>query len=502
MAQHESLANVDVAWLRMEDPTNLMMITGILMFDQPLDFERFQSVIEQRLLQFDRFRQRVVQPRTPFGSPVWETDPTFDLRSHVRHIALPAPHDQRALEDVVSDLMSTPLDFSKPLWQFHVIENYNGGSVVLGRLHHVIADGIALMRVLLSLTDETAAAPPHEPAPEPAAPDESAGLLRTLLKPVTNIARTVLHVTETVVQEGLETLVNPTRVLDLAALSAAGTLSLGKMVLRSPDPPTLFKGSLGVAKRVAWSAALPLADVKAVGKALGGTVNDVLLTAMTGALRRYMVDKNEDVADLNFRAAVPVNLRPLDGPIELGNKFGLVFLSLPVGIADPVERLVELKQRMDDLKHSPEAVVIFGVLNAVGMAPAEIEDLVVDLFATKVTAVMTNVPGPRQQLYLAGSPMSGIMFWVPQSGRVGLGISIISYNGQVWLGVATDAGLVPDPEHIIAAFDDEWAALQTAIAAETVPEPEPNRCVATTKAGQRCRNRAQAGSYFCHVHTV
>ncbi len=164
--------------------------------------------------------------------------------------------------------------------------------------------------------------------------------------------------------------------------------------------------------------------------------------------------------DLNFRAVIPFNLRKPSRRIELGNKFGLVFLSLPIGIADPVDRLRELKQRMDALKDTAEPIVTFGILGLIGMLPNRLEDVVVEIFGKKGTLVMTNVPGPREQLYLAGAPIGEMMFWVPQSGRLGLGISILSYNNQVMIGVASDSSLVPDPEIIVAGFQEELEALK------------------------------------------
>src|SRR5690349_21674419 len=156
LKQSQRLSRIDTAWLRMEDPTNLMMVTGLLVFDQPLDFARLRQTIEQRLLCFDRFHQHVVHAD---GTPHWQDDSHFTITAHLHRIALPAPHDQAALQDLVSMLMSTPLDFTKSPWQFHLIEEYGAGCVLLTRLHHCIADGIALMRVLLSLTDATAEPP-------------------------------------------------------------------------------------------------------------------------------------------------------------------------------------------------------------------------------------------------------------------------------------------------------------------------------------------------------
>ncbi|MFN8569003.1 MAG: WS/DGAT domain-containing protein, partial [Kouleothrix sp.] len=181
--------------------------------------------------------------------------------------------------------------------------------------------------------------------------------------------------------------------------------------------------------------------------------------AVAGALRSYLQSRGEPVDGIDIRAAVPVNLRPPDEPLTLGNRFGLVFLPLPIGADDPLDRLLDLKERMAALKGSPEAMVTFGILTTMGVAPAQLQDLGVSIFGSKATAVMTNVPGPRQPIYMAGVPIKEIMFWVPQSGRLGLGVSILSYAGSVTLGIATDVGLAPDPDQIIAAFHDEFETL-------------------------------------------
>ena len=242
---------------------------------------------------------------------------------------------------------------------------------------------------------------------------------------------------------------DPGRVVDATKYGARFTGRLGKVTLRWPDPPTLYKGELSVLKKAAWSDPVSLADVKAVGTVMDGTVNDVMASAVTGALRRYMEDQGVQTAGLNFRAYIPFNLRPLDQPIELGNKFGLVFLSLPIGTIDQVERLQIIKQRMDELKNSTEPEVAITLLSTAGMLPKDIESQVFKIFHAKATAVMTNVPGPQKPLYLAGGRLRHIMGWVPQAGNLALGISILSYDGEVLVGVNTDAGLVPDPEKII-----------------------------------------------------
>lgn len=469
----EPLSAVDTAWLHMEDPTNLMMVTGFLAFDEVLDFDRLTSLMRKRLLRVPRLTQRVVESRLPFAPPRWETDPTFDIRAHVHRVALRPPGDNAALRELVSDLMSTPLDFSKPLWQYHLVEGYGRGCALVCRFHHALGDGVALVRLVLSMADggeET-----HKPA---AVADDPHGWERLVpfLGPAAKAVSRTIKATESIVREGVESLVHPEHLLEIAAQGASGADALARLLLMPPDPVTPFKGTLGVEKVAAWSDPIPLDDVKATGKALGGTVNDVLLASVTGALRRYLDGRGTPLSDLEFRAVVPVNLRRPEEAHELGNKFGLVFLSLPVGIEDPLERLLELKERMDEIKRSPEAIVALGLLGAIGTAPIPVERLVVELFGRGGTGVMTNVAGPRQPIHLAGLPATGVMFWVPQSGRLGLGVSILSYAGGVSLGVATDAGLVPDPEAILDGFRAEFDALAAAARRQAAPPPaEPKK---------------------------
>jgi diacylglycerol O-acyltransferase / wax synthase len=494
------LSSVDTAWLRMEDPTNLMMITGVMVFGQPLVYDRLKAILEERLLVFDRFRQRVIQPALPGARPYWQDDPHLDLRYHLQRATLPAPADQAALQELASLLASTQLDFSRPLWQLHLVEGYgDGGSALICRLHHCIGDGLALVHVLLSLTDTDPDAPwpLRQPGRRPMQ-------TRTPFDGLFRRTRKTLGATQklagTALSESLQVLKRPSRAIELARLGVRGTESLARLLLLWPDPATVFKGPLGAPKRAAWSDAIPLSEIKSIGRTLGGTINDVLLTAMTGSLRRYLQERGEPVDGLNFRAVVPVNLRRPGTEPELGNKFGLFFLSLPVGIAEPAQRLRELTRRMDACKNSLEAPVAFGILSTIGMSPSQVEDVVVTMFGAKGTAVMTNVIGPRERLFLAGAPLEGLMFWVPQSGRLGIGVSILSYAGSVWMGVMTDAGLVPDPEAIIAGFHTEFDELLDLTRQSQEPPSPRQRCRGTTRSGHPCRNYAMAGSAYCRVH--
>ncbi len=452
MPAQERMASVDALWFHMEEPANLMMITAVLWFEGRLDFERLRTVVRERLVErYPRFRQRVVLGR--LGVPHWEDVPDFDLDAHLERLEVPAPGDHAALEALVSRWMSTPLERSRPLWQLHVVEGAEGGDVLLARLHHCLADGIALARVLLTLTDgedgEEGVAPEEAPREE-----RPAGLARWVRR-----AGVVAGTARKVLKKGAELAAEPILAGDLLRQGARGAAAVGKLMAIPPDPRTPLRGPLGTQKRAAWSKPVPLEQVKAVGRALGGTVNDVLLAAVTGGLRRYM--ESQDVPPQDVHALVPVNLRPLDEPVprELGNRFGVVFLRLPVHVEEPRRRLRELAKRMGEVKNSPEALVTFGGLELLGYAPAAMERAVVDVIGSKATLVATNVPGPREPVSVAGTWLGGLTFWVPQAGHLGLGVSLFSYAGQVTMGVAADVARVPEPHLLINAFHDELEAL-------------------------------------------
>ncbi|RKH59476.1 wax ester/triacylglycerol synthase family O-acyltransferase [Corallococcus interemptor] len=452
MAGRERMASIDAAWLQMEEPANLMMITAVLWFDGAMDLERLRAVVHERLVErYPRFRQRVVPG--PLGTLSWEDAPDFELDEHLSTLRVPESAGHAGLEALVGDWLGVPLERSRPLWHFHLVRGGPGGDVLLARLHHCIADGIALARVLLSLTDSVDADGAAEHTEE-AREVTPAGETRPGWMRFARGARSALR-------KGAELVREPILAGDLMREGAKGAATLGKLLALPPDPRSPLRGPLGQRKVAAWSEPIELERVKAVGHTLGGTVNDVLLTAVTGSLRRYLASRDAPLEDVH--ALVPVNLRPLDVPVprELGNRFGVVFLRLPIHLADPRRRLREVAKRMAHLKRSPEAVLMSSMLGFLGRTPAALERAVVDVLGTKASLVATNVPGPRQPVSLAGSRMKGLTFWVPQAGHVGLGVSLFSYAGQVTVGVAADASRVPDPGALVAAFQEELDALAT-----------------------------------------
>lgn len=461
----ERMSSVDTAWLRMDRPSNLMMICGVLLIGERLTLSRLRSTLRDRFMRFRRFSQYAVQ--TPAGA-YWTDDRHFDIGKHVLRASLRGSAGKAQLEKLVSELMATPLDPSRPMWQFHLVEAYEGGSAVVMRIHHCYADGIALIQVMLSMTDADRAG--RVPGPVPPAPKRTE---TASSDPFAAALKTAGKIGSAIVETGIGLWHDPAKAVAFAKQGSAFTEEVARLALMGEDSRTRFKGQPGVAKRVAWADPVAVSEVKAVGRALDCSINDVLLSSVSGALRSYLIEKGEVVDGLSIRALVPVNLRPPENSWKLGNRFGLVFLDLPIGIENPVERLYAVRENMRALKGSYQPVVALGVLAAMGAGPKILQEQLLAMLARNATAVMTNVPGPQQALYLGGAPIRSMMFWVPQSGNIGLGVSILSYNGEVRFGVVADRGLCPDPDRVIDRFAPEFEKLVMATLLSPWPWEEP-----------------------------
>ncbi len=457
--------SVDKAWFEMDSSTNLMIINGLMWFEGKVDYDVFTHVLENRFIErYERFQQRIVTG--PDGRLYWERDPHFDIRAHVRRIALPEPRTQETLQTLLSSVINEPLDRRKPLWRFFLVEEVEGGTVLFGRIHHCIGDGIALIRVLLDMTseslDDSVRFAMEAPPPLPRA-SRRRGMLGRISRTVKGVAKTSVEISKTMVTQTLLTIEDnkhPVEVVkSLGILSATSAAILAKLIILPADRRSVFKGELGAIKRVVWSKPLDLAQIKAIGRAHNATINDVLVAAVAGALRDYMLHVGDDPTKGDINAMVPVNLRPLDKAIELNNMFALVYLPLPVSLADPVARLKATKYQMDVLKSSPEPMLVYQILGVIGNLPLDVAKQATMWFSSKASAVLTNVPGPRQQIFFAGRPLRQIMFWVPQSGEISMGISIISYNGEVTLGLMVDENLIEDPQLIMERFAHQFELL-------------------------------------------
>jgi len=424
MRSREPMGKVDTAWLHMDRPENTADVVAMLSLAEPMGLARVRRLMTERLLPFARFRQRVLGDGL-LGGAVWEEDPRFSIDRHVVRRRL-RRGGTAALQDLVGEVATEPLDPAHPPWRMILADGFGEGSAVVVKIHHCVADGFALVRVLLSLADE-------RPAEHP--PARRAPSYRDLA-------------------------FGPRDLVQHAA-SFAG--SLARIVALPSDPPTSLKRPLSGLRHAAWSEGVPLALLQEAAHGRGATVNDLLVAALTGALRGHLAAAGEPVNRTDVRALVPVNLRPPGAfAPELGNRFGLVFLALPVHARTAESRLGAVRTRMEELKGSPDAVVTHAVLGALGAIPRAAEQPIADFFTRRASLVVTNLPGPKRHLHLGGNRIDSVMFWVPHPALLGVGVSILSYAGEVRIGVRADAAVMPDPADLVARFGKELRALGVA----------------------------------------
>jgi diacylglycerol O-acyltransferase len=464
MQSHERMSSIDTAWLRMDGPVNSMMIVGVGATETPVRPEDFRRMVESRFLCFPRFRHRPVADA--LGAS-WVEDRDFDLDAHLVRAVLPGDAGQRELEALAAELASMSLDPGRPMWQLHFVERYGGGSAWIMRVHHCYADGIAMIRVLLSMTEQDAgpamAARGGGPrrtggrrTPDPLA---FAPWMEQFAQPAGDILEHALAEGAHLLEQGVHQLFHPPRTAELAGRAGGMAGELARALAMPDDPDSPLRGPMSGVKRIAWADPVALDEVRTIGKALGCTLNDVLMSTVAGALGRHLRELDFDTRDLVLRASMPVNLRQAEEPVALGNKFGLVFVELPLGIRNPLQRVFTMHDTMSSLKGSLQPAMSLTTLGMMGAMPAAMQRPAIDLFSRKASAVVSNVPGPQSSLNLCGQRISEMYFWVPQSGSIGVGISVLSYAGKVHFGVIADRELPVEPRRIADSFAPEFEQL-------------------------------------------
>lgn len=445
----EPVNGADAAWLRLDRPGNRVVITTLAIVD-PLDPGDFRELLRTRFLAFPRFRQR---PVSHSGLYFWEDDPDFDLDAHVRIWTLPEPGDKAALEAGLSQLLAEPLDPLRPLWQFLLVPEFEGGTAVILRVHHCYADGLSLVAVFGVLTD---GAP--DVGKDWALPTErevrARGRLRRMLGHVvlaserSSRLRYRLQDAEASGVDG----VSPRPVPEFWQSGLGGVAEMARIAALPADPETALRRAPGADKVCAWSAKIPLDDFKVISRQLGCSVNDVLVSVVSAGLRRLLARQHTVDPGLRLHATLPVNLRPLENGLSdhgLGNQIGTVFVPLAVGLQNPLERLYKTKHDMLSLKHSSLPALSHWLMGVAGLLPRGWQEPILDLFSNKTSLVLSNVPGSRQRRYLAGRRVRELMFWVPQAGDLCLGISLLSYAGDVQIGVNADRQILARPAELI-----------------------------------------------------
>jgi WS/DGAT/MGAT family acyltransferase len=442
---------MDSIWLAMDRPENLMVIVSVVFLDGTPDWDAVTHIFQERVLdRYPVFRQRHEPARGLTGRPHWVDDVDFDITRHLHRARLPRPGDDAALQRWMEDRLAVPFDPAHPLWEAYLVEGHGSGAAIVTRIHHSLADGLALGRVLMSLTDEVpGTAPAAAPTPEQNGNGHEAGSD----DPGPGLFSSSISLARAAVGEALR-LGTPGGMLAATRLSLTTTKVLSDLILgHNPDNPV--SGTPGPAKRIAWTAPIPLDRAKSIGRLAGATLNDVLLSAMAAALRTYQEEAGTEPVDLI--TMVPVNLRDLSAPLppELGNEFTLIYFKFPSATAAPLARLGETKRRMDWLKASPEIALTHLLMQVIGRVGHGLDRPVIDFFADKAIGVTTNVIGPRSRRLLGGVPVEGVLGWVPGSGRHTLGVCIFTYAGTVRVGVVSDARVIPDPDRLVAGFEAE-----------------------------------------------
>jgi WS/DGAT/MGAT family acyltransferase len=456
-------SGIDTAWLQLDQDTNRMVIHGVLFFEGAVDVEELRERIARCWLsRYPGLRQRPTWPLGPLGPARWVDVPEVALDKHVQVEKLGGSGDDRAVRDYVSSLLAHPLPSDRPLWRLRVLSGYQGrGTAMVVSIHHGLADGVALIHLLYALDDHTTqdhgpeADGQAEPTVFTAAPAHRSGpphdVRRLGHEGISRARHTVSMLRDVWTSQGRA---------ELAATTQAVADSARTLAMPRSDAATALRGELGTAKQVAWTAPLALATVRSVARARNASVNDVLQAVIAGGLRNYLSERDEGRQPPALRAVVPVNLRSLDQPIgpELGNEFGLVLPTLPVDEPDPARRIDSVHAIMADLKRTNQAAVIFGGIASAGLGAPSWTRALIARYADSASLIITNVPGPRRRLTFAGVSLRDMIFWVPMSGSLPLGVSILSYAGSLMLGLAADAGIIQDLDVLAGHVETELRA--------------------------------------------
>lgn len=459
------LSGLDASFLALENDVQHMHVGSALIFEGPVPTgEEFSAAVDSRLHLVPRYRQRVSRLPLDFARPVWIDDQRFRLSNHVKRTALASPGSEDELRALVARVMAARLDRAHPLWEIWLVEGLSDGRwAIINKIHHALIDGISGHDILELIMDPT----PHPPAvdaPRSWSPAAAPSSTELVVSGVARAVRTPLSRLATVASAA----VHPRQVLGFATTQVRGLALMGEQALRRPS--SVLNGPLGPHRRWGWASST-LADASVIRKAWGGTVNDVILAAISGGFREFLLSRGESVHQRTVRSMVPVSIRTADQKSRLGNEVTAMFADLPVGIADPVERLHAVSAQLQGLKGSGMAIGMHSLIAAGDFVPPTLFALGARLSAhvpqRYISTVTTNVPGPQIPLYFRGRRMLAMYPYIPLGSRLRITIGIVSYHGQLAFGVTGDRDAVPDVDVLCRGIETAMADLLAAAVAST-----------------------------------
>jgi diacylglycerol O-acyltransferase / wax synthase len=470
LVSDDRLSGLDASFLHLEQGGAHMHVAGTSIFEGPKpDYNEFREHVASRLHLVPRFRQKLRFVPLGLGRPVWEDDPHLNLEYHVRQTALPPPGSEEQLRVLAARIFSQALDRSKPLWEMWLVDGVeDGGFAIVGKSHHALVDGVSGVDINTVLFDTE-----REPVGPPGSPQD------WLPRPQPSDA-------EVVAEAILDRLTNPREIAasagdvlraprDIARRLRDGLAAVGSLAGAGLGaPPSPFNVEIGGYRRFAWVRG-DLGQLKQIKNRLGGTVNDVVLAAVAGALGRYLRAQGESTAGLELRAMVPISVRSDAERGALGNRVSAMMARLPVGVDDPVERLQIVTDTMGDLKSSRQAVGATLLTELTAFAPPTIMSQAARLQSRQrfFNLVVTNVPGPQFPLYLLGRELTATFPMVPLAKRQAVCVGIMSYNGQINFGLIGDYDAMPNLDRLAGDLDN--AISELAAVAEAAPTTDGDR---------------------------
>jgi len=445
-------------WLEIEQPNNLSVLTGLIELSAPIHLKTLHSLVERRLLHVNSFLERVVEDQEHKKNYYWVKDDHFDIRTHIQMVRLKNPNDIKSLHEMMTDIMSVPLDMNKPLWQFFLVDKYQSGCAIITKTHQALMDRVDLIRVLTSLSDSVDGNRPKKcPQLDPYPKSQWKRFSESLFQQTKTCIDYSSKAASTLMTSIMQPLTNPFYLIEKIRLAMGTTADriseTGKLLFMNSDSDSILKGNLGKIKQYAWSREFPLKDIHYLAKATNSTVNVIYISTLTGAIKQYLKYRKNPVDYREIRAITPVDTRMNTGGYSGIVRFGLIPFDLPVHIDDPLLRITEIKRRIQNIDLLPDAVSVFGFLIHLGMSMQTFTQKIAIPFSQKSSLLMTNTQGPKRTLFINNIPVSNIMFWLPRIGHIGLGTTILSYDQNVRLGMACDNNQISDPKAFIEAFE-------------------------------------------------